>query len=984
MTDQLPPLWTQIAPPSQPPAVPLKISAPVLAGVPKAPTAEEEDYTIKCICDFAGDDGSTIYCETCDTWQHIECYYPDSIDDCSREDFSHSCVGCKPRPLDKPRAIQSQQKRLDAALKNTSHVQDGELLDKKPKRPATKNHKKKTKPPPAEISITNGAHYPTIYDHAKHPVSHENPAAPAAKKSKTLHKSSHSISSQGPKRSPSYNAARGHPPGHSANPANTPPDFPIDCEVFPPTPGFVASYSDRAVRIVDVNSFASLQVSSTLAAWPRDPTKMKHDTNLMPVDVFRELPKNIAFQPLKVEHKTLTIPGEGTAHLRYITTPVPIKKDAMLLELNGAIDFQTNYCARMENRWEQLTFPLPFVFFHDILPLCIDTRVEGSNARYVRRSCRPTARLETYLDPDNMALYHFMLVADRDIHPKEQITLPWDFRLVNPVKSRWLGLLGLDDDFCKPVDPPTEDEYLQLREFAALLLGEYGSCACELGRECAFIRFFRNWQGKWQAPPRPAPPKKRPRAIKQSKAHPAVSPTSTGHATNSRAPSEGRLEDVHEYDHRSLSGSARSKGPSRERTPSQRQPSLDAFGMLSAEPTEREKRKAAAFEENLRRTEEQKPKKKRPRITDGTTTSSGKSKSTKRNSSSASAAPSSATSHQYVDASTSRTKSNSPKIGPVAENVPEVVKRARSREAKSTQTLRPRPAVPRSVYVNHATQTDDGPWYLSPYKPQPHRRVISLARRLLQDRHICNAHEPVTKKGSLNKSMAGSPVASEPRQPKVNGSPAVENPPPVVVPTPTAPGDSTPRTPLPAAPRGDNNMPDASGLSPTAAKPPVPSISEQGSLPAPTSKIKAAELRVQMPPVPTFNGPSSINSTPLSSSIGSVVNSPFSSNSLPSPFAPPAVNGVAHPSPQRKKLSLSDYTKSRLNKKASSGLATAATTGKGPSSNQDLGIKSAGGQENSSPTAAGGTRGHERVGGESSTISTIAKSSAVTTATTIP
>ena len=157
MTDKLPPLSTQIAPPSRPPAVPLKISAPLLSGVPKAPTAEEEDYTIKCICDFTGDDGNTIYCETCDTWQHIECYYPDSIDDCSREDFSHSCVDCKPRPLDKPRAIQSQQKRLDAALKNASRIGDGETLDKKPKRPATKSHKKKTKPPSAEINTTNGA-----------------------------------------------------------------------------------------------------------------------------------------------------------------------------------------------------------------------------------------------------------------------------------------------------------------------------------------------------------------------------------------------------------------------------------------------------------------------------------------------------------------------------------------------------------------------------------------------------------------------------------------------------------------------------------------------------------------------------------------------------------------------------------------------------------------------------------------------------------
>jgi hypothetical protein len=38
---------------------------------------EEEDYTIKCICNYTDDDGNTVFCENCQTWQHIECYYPD-------------------------------------------------------------------------------------------------------------------------------------------------------------------------------------------------------------------------------------------------------------------------------------------------------------------------------------------------------------------------------------------------------------------------------------------------------------------------------------------------------------------------------------------------------------------------------------------------------------------------------------------------------------------------------------------------------------------------------------------------------------------------------------------------------------------------------------------------------------------------------------------------------------------------------------------
>ncbi|KAF5575530.1 ankyrin repeat [Fusarium pseudocircinatum] len=64
----------------------------------------EEPYTIKCICNFSEDDGNTIYCETCDTWQHIRCFYLDNEEEAIREDFAHSCAECKPRPLYHQRA----------------------------------------------------------------------------------------------------------------------------------------------------------------------------------------------------------------------------------------------------------------------------------------------------------------------------------------------------------------------------------------------------------------------------------------------------------------------------------------------------------------------------------------------------------------------------------------------------------------------------------------------------------------------------------------------------------------------------------------------------------------------------------------------------------------------------------------------------------------------------------------------------------------
>lgn len=57
---------------------------------------KEENYTIKCICGFQ-DDGSTVFCDLCETWQHIQCYYfhDGAIPDLAK--FEHSCFDCKRR-----------------------------------------------------------------------------------------------------------------------------------------------------------------------------------------------------------------------------------------------------------------------------------------------------------------------------------------------------------------------------------------------------------------------------------------------------------------------------------------------------------------------------------------------------------------------------------------------------------------------------------------------------------------------------------------------------------------------------------------------------------------------------------------------------------------------------------------------------------------------------------------------------------------------
>ncbi len=893
MTDKLPPLSTPIVLPSQP-AFSLAGAVPARDVAPKQETAEEEPYTIKCICNFPDDDGNTIFCETCETWQHIECYYPDNMDDALRPNFSHSCVECQPRHLDRQQAIARQRARTTVPIV-------AEAADKKPKRPPSKSHKKK--PKPSELQI-NGVHPLPSSESTKHASPQDaNPHPP--KKAKNSHKPSQSVSSQAPKRSPSSHgnakaaaatataATTTH--AHPLSPATTPPDVPDDFELHSYSSGFLSSYNDQSYQIVNTNSFAGLQVSSTMSAWLRDPKKLQDDTSLLYDDVFQKLPDNIdsiRARPEIEQTKKATSTG-AVVQWPCLTAPSTIDKDVPLIEVNGQIGIQLDYCADKDNRWNELSAPLPFVLFHPFLPLYIDTRREGSEARFVRRSCRPNAILETYLSAGSE--YHFWLVSDRPIAAKEQITIPWDFRLPNAEKARVLRLLGLGDNLpgAQPEQSTDDNDYQKYANWVYLILSENGGCACSLGSDCAFARFHRNYLAKTQ--PRPNQPKSKKR---KPKAQQAISPTSTGHATNSRAPSEGHLEEIPEQDRRSVSSSSRSKPPSRDMTPTAvRQGSLDTLGILT-EPTDRDKRKVAMVEDTFRRMEQQQqqPQRKRKRVSDGTTTS--QTKTSKPNSAAQTPSlPSGFPERGYVDAGTgtARSKSRSPSgVSPTRALGPQP-KHSRSRTGSAAPRSHPAATTSHSNYCDAAVQTD----FPDPNETAtPKRRIGScLRKRMLENWHNFRLEEEERiKRRAIERPSTAMSVDSQGDRDALLSSPASVKEGEV--------GEAS------AASASRQALASARSVSPMTAT----GSASISSLP----KIRSPELRVQMPPVPAFEPPvatPSSASTPVSA--GHVaLQSPFSVTTSPSPLGPPPASSiVATPSPVKKKLSLSDY-KSRMNKAA--------------------------------------------------------------------
>ena len=107
-----------------------------------SPTETEKEYIIKCICGFRQDDGNTVYCNVCNTWQHTECYYLDNHGNVPTKEelevIEHFCIDCAPSSLNVKGAVVRQRKRRkevdlgDREVKRTTamnYIRESEDID---------------------------------------------------------------------------------------------------------------------------------------------------------------------------------------------------------------------------------------------------------------------------------------------------------------------------------------------------------------------------------------------------------------------------------------------------------------------------------------------------------------------------------------------------------------------------------------------------------------------------------------------------------------------------------------------------------------------------------------------------------------------------------------------------------------------------------------------------------------------------------------
>jgi hypothetical protein len=835
--------------------------------------SEEQDYTIKCICIYPDDDGNTVACDQCDTWQHLICYYPDNEEEARHEDFKHFCHECAPRPLNRQEANRRQKQQRQANL-----LDDG---DRKPKRTQAKpSHKKKARPTETvknapDHEAINGHRQPTIQD-----GTHTKKAKP--------HKSQQSINS---KHSPSQS----HP--HPLSPAVTPQDLPDDFHLFDFTPHLRELYeSDSDGKDIDANVFATVSVADAMSDWVQNDDNLRETIKQDDIEgIFQKVKPDLTasndfklddllpWPDKKVRSERLSV-DDKSFEIKYLGVRDTLGKDRPIGELTGHVGFQEDICKEEAELFSRIGHPPPFVFFHPHLPLYIDTRREGSICRYTRRSCQANSAMETYII--NQSEYHFCLVSERNISPEEQITLPWDFRLRKEVEKRWLSLLGLGDSGPAALDT-TEAEYEELGSFIRSVLSEFGGCACGLGKGCSFYQFHLQYRNRIQASVNGH------KSAKARKPKSQLSPASDGigHLEGSEFrmhPNEDAL------DTRSNTGSL-SKPGSRDRTPSGPLPDSlnDTFN------SERERRKLAKIEmqfqqrevEDVRKAEA--PRKKK-RVSDAPSIEAASQPAHKKQKSNArpplphhASKSSNGGTKYYKNASVSRHHSNSPSV---QTSPTQGSPQSRKASLPNIQTSVRRRSVAPTHYCDSSTQTcndlDSDAWYRTHQATGPPKRVIPLARRLFTARKKA-LQERAQRRALIQYSLlAGQEVVlNDP----VSASPILA------------------KSLLP----GDKMMVQTEAIHDAPTQ--VGSSTTSSAFIAPESR-RTSDLKVELPAVhlPSMYAhgtpatPSSIIGTPASTPITALGG--ISAHS-PSAFSP--IIGNVAPSPVKKKLSLSDYKAAR-------------------------------------------------------------------------
>ncbi|KAK6333893.1 hypothetical protein TWF730_004076 [Orbilia blumenaviensis] len=827
-----------------------------VADLPNANTESE----IRCFCGYDLDDGFTIQCDRCSHWQHGSCVNikPTGIPDI------FICYYCEVRGLqqsDIVKARETQAKKIGGEPKKTQA---------QGKRGTGTSHRRRD---------ANGTGHSRSYsESASHKLQHskDHPTGKSRGRQRP-------ISTQAHTNLPDTSASPDEhsPTGNAGKSPSIERELGSDSEVPPSV--YTKEYSP-----ITCNTIVSAEVDDKIKTWTHDAIN-NHTKTAIGLDTSLPcIPRRYSgaeFNDLIPSGHTVrwvSSPEElsslGLPLIRLVAD-TPSKADQFVIEYVGEIGSKTSYMQDALNQYVRIRHPKAFVLFHPQLPIYIDARRCGSEARFVRRSCRPNLKFETMvIDGTNLK---FALYTNQPIERGVELTVGWEWDNTLPF-TRLLEADATVDE----LDP----ELLQkMRAWAETITSTVGECACPDSDLCIMARL------KGETPV--GKPKKVSKAGTKRRWREMQEPNSTGREVS---PEKHDLDA--KYKRRSSSTSSHRKSESRDRTPTYITADITQSSVITDQNSSaREARKmkdAVSLIEKLTNPE----------------SSHSRGKRVKR-----SGLPPAAQSAVTLDVPEKLPKpaaDQGPMTSPSAVGqTPGPHKTLHSNQSspgKQVNGASPPRASPKVSYVDGGVQTDTDVTTHVPTHSLPTSRKLRILAQFraqsAQRESTSKSQLAIVKEEELSPKEVTSVIDGDAVMVDTQTEAALQSPVLKLEPKQAEPiGNMEMDIDAAAEPLADNNTSDTSSIPPSVA----PTVA---SAPKTT-------LSVQLPPTPPFPSANVVSQNTMKQALPT----PSASSTSPiSPFQPqtpnlPPVTNTAQPalptppapSTGRKKMSLSDYTRKK-------------------------------------------------------------------------
>ncbi|GBC01871.1 hypothetical protein RclHR1_04360016 [Rhizophagus clarus] len=385
----------------------------------------EDTDEIRCICGDSDDDGYTIQCDNCYTWQHIKCM---KVDPSVKEYKCHNCSDIK----------------IEKSLK------DGKKSKKYQKiRRETESGVYSSVPQMSESSITGTSNKSRNRSSDLSFVMKERQSSSHSKEYEPIEKNiitSKAVEELFPKIYSQYQHRK-----RSMSLSST-------------------SKTDNEHNRDDNQETLSIR-STSPSLEIGNPFNMEKESLARPF--MKTIVKQVRPKVLKKNSNCYGLFAETN-----------ISPGLFIVEFKGEVCLKSDYKANESNQYSLLGVTQPFVLFYPVLNLCVDARRVGTEARFIRRSCHPNAETRTIVVPGGDEV-HLGIFSKFEILKGREITIGWDWEsnhIANSIAQMQDSNFENDDDENTLVKKRDE-----IGKITAAIL-RLTECACENKDDCVIFK----------------------------------------------------------------------------------------------------------------------------------------------------------------------------------------------------------------------------------------------------------------------------------------------------------------------------------------------------------------------------------------------------------------------------------------------------------------------------------------------------------------